>query len=88
MYKRQVLWLAIVGVMIISLLLIRVGIAHFQREYLLGREIDVINLRWVWRTFLMNFVGGAQSLGDWYGRVLGTALRRIAPCLLYTSRCV
>ena len=73
----QVLWLAIVGVMIISLLLIRVGIAHFQREYLLGREIDVINLRWVWRTFLSNFVGGAQSLGDWYGRVLGSALRRI-----------
>ena len=30
----------------------------------------------------MNFVGGAQSLGDWYGRVLGTALRRIAPALL------
>ncbi len=78
----QVLWLAIVGVMIISLLLIRVGIAHFQREYLLGREIDVINLRWVWRTFLKNFVGGAQSLGDWYGRVLGSALRRIAPALL------
>jgi len=78
----QVLWLAIVGVMIISLLLIRVGIAHFQREYLLGREIDVINLRWVWRTFLKNFVGGAQSLGDWYRRVLGSALRRIAPALL------
>ena len=78
----QVLWLAIVGVMIISLLLIRVGIAHFQREYLLGREIDVINLRWVWRTFLKNFVGGAQSLGDWYGRVLGSALRRITPALL------
>lgn len=78
----QVLWLAIVGVMIISLLLIRVGIAHFQREYLLGREIDVINLRWVWRTFLKNFVGGAQSFGGWYGCVLGSALRRIAPALL------
>ena len=78
----QVLWLAIVGVMIISLLLIRVGIAHFQREYLLGREIDVINLRWIWRTFLKNFVGGAQSFGDWYGRVLGSALRRITPALL------
>lgn len=80
--NEQVLWLAIVGVMIISLLLIRVGIAHFQREYLLGREIDVINLRWVWRTFLMNFMGGAQSLGEWYRRVLGSALRRIAPAIL------
>jgi len=48
--NERILWLAIAGVMIISLLLIRVGIAHFQREYLLGREIDVINLGWIWRT--------------------------------------
>ncbi|MCX6060184.1 MAG: stage II sporulation protein M [Chloroflexi bacterium] len=77
--NEQVLWLAIAGVMIIALLLIRVGIAHFQREYLLGREIDTINLRWLWRTFWMNFLGGARSIGEWYRRVLGSALRRIAP---------
>ena len=81
----QVLWLAIAGVMIISLLLIRVGIAHFQREYLLGREIDSFNLRWIWRTFLENFVGGARSIGGWYGSVLGPALRRIAPAILAVS---
>ncbi len=80
--NEQVLWLAIAGVMILSLLLIRVGIAHFQREYLLGREIDVINLRWIWRTFWRNFIGGAHSFGEWYGRVLGGALRRIAPSVL------
>lgn len=79
--NEQVLWLAIFGVMIISLLLIRVGIAHFQREYLLGREIDVINLRWVWRTFWRNFAGGANSLGAWYKTVLGSALRRIIPAV-------
>ncbi len=78
----QVLWLAIAGVMIISLLLIRVGIAHFQREYLLGREIDSFNLRWMWRTFWADFLGGAHSLGEWYRRVLGSALRRIAPSIL------
>jgi len=80
--NEQVLWLAIAGVMIISLLLIRVGIAHFQREYLLGREIDVINLGWIWRTFWRNFIGGASSFGDWYGRVLGSTMRRIAPATL------
>jgi uncharacterized membrane protein SpoIIM required for sporulation/ABC-type transport system involved in multi-copper enzyme maturation permease subunit len=79
--NEQVLWLAIAGVMIISLLLIRVGIAHFQREYLLGREIDVINLGWLWRTFWKNFIGGAHSFGDWYARVLGSAMRRIAPAI-------
>ena len=78
----QVLWLAIAGVMIISLLLIRVGIAHFQREYLLGREIDSFNLRWMWRTFWTDFFGGARSLGEWYRNVLMIALRRITPALL------
>ena len=78
----QVLWLAIAGVMIISLLLIRVGIAHFQREYLLGREIDSFNLRWMWRTFWADFFGGARSLGEWYRNVLMIALRRITPALL------
>ncbi len=57
------------------------GIAHFQREYLLGREIDVINLRWILLTFSKNFLGGAHSLGEWYGNVLGNALRRIAPAI-------
>lgn len=83
--NEQVLWLAIAGVMIIALLLIRVGIAHFQREYLLGREIDVINLRWIWRTFWSNFLGGARSLGDWYGNVLGSALRRILPAVFFVA---
>jgi uncharacterized membrane protein SpoIIM required for sporulation len=78
----QVLWLAIAGVMIISLLLIRVGIAHFQREYLLGREIDSFNVGWMWRTFWMNFIGGARSIGGWYRNVMGSAIRRIAPAML------
>ena len=78
----QVLWLAIAGVMIISLLLIRVGIAHFQREYLRGRERDSFNLRWMWRTFWTDFFGGARSLGEWYRNVLMIALQHIAPALL------
>ncbi len=80
--NEMVLWLAIAGVMIIALLLIRVGIAHFHREYLLGREIDVINMGWIWRTFLDNFFGGARSLPVWYKSVLGPALRRLMPATL------
>ncbi len=83
--NEGVLWLAVAGVMIISLLLIRVGIAHFQREYLLGREIDVINLGWIRRTLWENFFGGAHSVGDWYGRVLGSAMRRIKPAILIVT---
>ena len=58
--NEEVLWLAVAGVMIISLLLIRVGIAHFQREYLLGREIDAINLGWIRRTLWKNFFGNSR----------------------------
>ena len=80
--NEGVLWLAVAGVMIIALLLIRVGIAHFQREYLLGREIDTINLKWVLSTFWKNFLGGAHSMGEWYKRVLGGAMRRVLPAVL------
>lgn len=83
--NEEVLWLAVAGVTIIALLLIRVGLSHFQREYLLGREIDSINLRWVWRTFWSDFLGGARSLTDWYRRVLGAALVRILPAFVFVA---
>lgn len=76
-----VLWLGVAGVLIISLLLIRVGVAHFEREYLLGREIDNLNLRWMLAAFWRNFKGDAVSLRDWYGRVLGISFRRTLPAL-------
>ena len=64
--NNQVLWLAVAGVLILAGLLIRVGLSHFQREYLLGREIDVLNLRWVWRTFWGYFKGESKSIWEWY----------------------
>lgn len=79
----QVLWLAVAGVLILALLLIRVGISHFQREYLLGREIDTLNFKWMLRTFWKNFKGDARSFGDWYVRVVGASLRRVAPAVVF-----
>lgn len=52
---NDVLWLAVVGVAIITLLLIRLGIVHFKRENLLGREIDMLNFKWAWQTFRKAF---------------------------------
>jgi uncharacterized membrane protein SpoIIM required for sporulation/ABC-type transport system involved in multi-copper enzyme maturation permease subunit len=69
----KALWLAVAGVSILALLLARVGIAHFQREALLGREIDVLNLRWIFQTFWRAFKGNARSLPAWFrSEVLGT----------------
>jgi uncharacterized membrane protein SpoIIM required for sporulation len=79
--NETVLWLGVAGVLIISLLLIRVGIAHFEREYLLGREIDTLNFKWMLRTFWQNFTGGAASIREWYRRVLGASFRRALPAM-------
>jgi uncharacterized membrane protein SpoIIM required for sporulation len=75
--NSQVLWLAVVGVLILAGLLIRVGLSHFQREYLLGREIDVLNLRWVWCTFWGYFKGKASSIWEWYRLEVRHALRQL-----------
>lgn len=68
------LWWIVFGLLVLAILLIRVGLAHFQREELLGREIDVLNFRWIWRIFWGSFRGGARNLLDWYRNVLGKTL--------------
>ena len=75
--NNRVLWMAVLAVIIMAGLLVRLGLAHFQREYLLGREIDVLNLRWIWRTFKTNFVGDATSLGMWYRVSVRATLRKL-----------
>jgi len=76
--NNQVLWLAVVGVLILAGLLIRVGLAHFQREYLLGREIDVLNFRWMWRTFWRYFIGKGNSVFNWYWLEVRKALWQLS----------
>ena len=81
--NNQVLWLAVVAVLIMSGLIIRLGLAHFQREYLLGREIDVLNIRWMARTFWKYFKGDARSFFGWYRVSVGATLRKLwKPILL------
>jgi len=78
------LWLAVIGVAVLTVLLVRMGVAHFQREALLGREIDVLNLRWIWRTFWSDFRGQARSVGAWFSRELPATLRKQAPAIWLT----
>jgi uncharacterized membrane protein SpoIIM required for sporulation/ABC-type transport system involved in multi-copper enzyme maturation permease subunit len=80
----QVLWLAVFGVAVLAILLARVGIAHFQRESLLGREIDVLNLRWIAMTLWRAFKGEAKSVGSWYRIEIRKTLRKQALTNLMT----
>jgi len=68
--NEDVLWFAIVAVTLLSGLLVRLGLAHFKREYLLGREIDTLNFKNMFRVFRDRFVGGATSFIGWYRLVI------------------
>lgn len=81
--NNQILWLAFAAVAIMAALLMRVGIAHFKREALLGHEIDILDLRWISRTFLRSFLGETKSLLVWYRcEVLKTLRKQMFPILL------
>ncbi|NMC77862.1 MAG: ABC transporter permease subunit, partial [Chloroflexi bacterium] len=71
------LWWVVVGLIALTALLVRVGLAHFQREELLGHEIDVLNLRWMFRVFWREFTGGAHSLRQWYFQSVPAALAEL-----------
>jgi uncharacterized membrane protein SpoIIM required for sporulation/ABC-type transport system involved in multi-copper enzyme maturation permease subunit len=73
----RVLWLAVLAVVVMAGLLVRLGLSHFQREYLIGREFDQLNLVWIWRTFLTALRGRARSLHAWYRTQVGFALRQL-----------
>lgn len=80
--NEDVLWFAILGVTLLASLLVRLGLSHFRREYLLGREIDTINLKWIGRTFSSRFKGQAISVWDWYRNELRNSLRELRQPLL------
>jgi uncharacterized membrane protein SpoIIM required for sporulation len=80
--NEDVLWFAIVGVTLLAGLLVRLGLSHFRREYLLGREIDTINIKWVWRTFRERFTGKAKSISEWYRQELPVTLRQLRQPLM------
>ncbi len=72
---NQILWLAVFGVAVMSGLIVRLGLVHFKRENLLGREIDMLNLSWVGQTFWRAFSGSDAPLH--LGRYLAGRWKRL-----------
>jgi len=72
-----VLFYAVAGLTILSGLLIRLGLSHFKREYLLGREIDTLNFKTMGRTFLARVTGEAKSIFEWYRLEIPSTLRQL-----------
>lgn len=75
--KYSGLWWIIAGLAVIAGVLVRVGMAHFNREELLGRDLDTLNLRWGWRVFVEQFRGAGGGLVAWYRQQVWPAARQL-----------
>jgi uncharacterized membrane protein SpoIIM required for sporulation len=62
----SVLWWIVFALIVIAALLGRMGLHLFNREELLGREIDIVDLKLAWSTFHAAFLRNAATLKDWY----------------------
>ncbi|MCC7361072.1 MAG: stage II sporulation protein M [Anaerolineales bacterium] len=82
------LWWVIFGLAVITLILVRIGVQLFNREELLGRDLDELNLKAGWRTFARAFVGAGRGrgVGGWLRLEVWPALRRLRlPALLVSA---
>jgi uncharacterized membrane protein SpoIIM required for sporulation/ABC-type transport system involved in multi-copper enzyme maturation permease subunit len=66
--NRYVLWYIVAGLIVADIMLFGMGARLFNREELLGRSIDEINLRWAWKIFWRQYRGGPESKSviGWY----------------------
>lgn len=55
------LWWLILALVITATVLIRMGVKIFNREALMGQEIDQIRLGWMWRQFWRRFSGRSEN---------------------------
>jgi len=79
----QDLWWVALGLFVLSVLFVRVGVTHFNREELLGQEFDTFNPRWLLKLFWDSFIGEAKSVKDWYNVEIPKVLRNLKiPILL------
>lgn len=81
--RDSVLAWTVVAQVIIAILLVRIGIAHFNREELVGREFDSINFRAGLASFWNEFKGEARSPIEWYRHELWKTIHEMRlPALL------
>lgn len=76
------LWLVTAALVLVAAILMRMGVHLFNREELLGREIDELNLRWAARQFVANWFEGVPAgrrldPRAWYRYSLGATLGRL-----------
>lgn len=79
--RYAILWWIVLALAVISLVLGRMGLHLFNREEVLGREFDVLNLRSGWNYLWRAFVREARNPLEWYRGLFRETLMRLWPCL-------
>lgn len=78
--RYHILWWIVVALLLIAAFLIRMGLHLFNREELLGRDFDTVDVKWAWITFWRAFKRGARTPAAWYrGLVAETIPNTMAP---------
>src|SRR3990172_791495 len=75
--RYQILWWIVAALLLISIVLVRMGLHLFNREELLGRDYDTLDLRWAWQVFWGGFRGGARNLLEWYRGLMAKTLPKL-----------
>ena len=83
--RYHVLWWIVLALMLIAIVLTRMGLRLFNREELLARELDVLDLRGIGRRFWSSFLSGARNPMEWYRGLFSKSLKRIRFPILITS---
>jgi ABC-type transport system involved in multi-copper enzyme maturation permease subunit len=84
--RYAVLWWIVLALLVLAGVLARMGLHLFNREEILGREIDILNLRSAWRFFWLAFRGDARNPMEWYRGLFRSTLPRIrAPLVIMTG---
>ena len=58
------LWIVALGLLVVTVILVRMGVRSFNRESILGREIDELNLRRTGRVFWHHFVAAPGTISS------------------------
>ena len=72
--RYNVLWWIVAALVLVSIVLGRMGLHLFNREELLGREFDSVDVKWGAGRFWEGFRGGARSVLVWYRETITRTL--------------
>ena len=86
--NRYILWYIIIGLIVADVILFTTGARIFNREELLGRQMDEINLRWAAQRFWRAIRGKATGVGSWYRDEVFPAVGRLRAPLLVIVFCL